>query len=1198
MFKLKAPFKETPAQKEAIEKLVKNLKTKQKHHVLLGVTGSGKSVVGKTPILIKKNGKIVYCQIGKFIDDLFEKYSNRIIYLKESEVLPVNQNEISLEAFSLNPKSKQSEWKPILQLIRHRAPKILYRVKTACGREITVTSGHNFWVLRNGKLLLLPTQKIKNEDFIPLPLEIPEPKKELHSLNLLKIFRKENLMVEAQEFIRRAIKKRGEKEIVKLLSKFYSFPKEKLRKMTNEKGRGRGLPLKILKYLAKKLKLPLRRKDLKSIAVGCFLSKHNLPPELPLSDSLLSLFGYYLAEGTSIKERAYFQIAKPEPFIKSRIKQILKELKLVPTLSKNVVYGSSKTLAALLETLLGRNAISKKLPDFWPNLSNRQLAVLLRAYFTGDGGVFPDEGKISATTVSKRLAFEIAFALLRFGIWARVYRMRMRVINGVKKGNYWEVALHGEENVRRFQKYIGFELEEKQKKLNQLLQRSNRTKRDLIPGIGSFIQKWRNELKISQEFLGSLTRVPRPTISAIETGRCNPQRKTFQKIISGIEKLMPSNIDLSELKSLLNCKWTKIKEIKKINSKGKYVYDLAVKDNETFLAGFGGLFVHNTFMAAKVIEKLQKPTLWISPNKTLTAQAYQEFKEFFPENSVCFWVSYYDYYQPEAYIPETDTYIEKDAKINEEIDRLRHAAVQDVLTRSDVIVCASVSCIYNIGSPEDYQKVALEIKPGKRIKRKDFLAHLTSLGYQRNDYEFSPSTFRVRGNAIDIFLVTGKEILRVEFFGDEIERISVAKDPLNPQFEIRDLKFAIYPAHFWVTPQERLKIALENIRLELQERVKELRKQNKLLEAQRLEQRTNYDLEMIEETGYCHGIENYSRHLEFRKPGEPPWTLLDYFQEDPLVFIDESHLTIPQLRAMANQDRSRKETLIEYGFRLPSCIDNRPLTFEEFNKKVKKIIYVSATPDEYERKKAGKKFIVEQLIRPTGLLEPSIEVRPTKNQVKDLIQEIKKRIAKKQRTLVLTLTKRLAEALADYLKEEGISCQWLHSEVKTLERPQILKELREGKYDVLVGINLLREGLDLPEVALIGILDADKEGFLRSATTLIQIMGRAARHPEGHCILYADKITKSMREAIKEIERRRKIQMEYNKKYGIVPKPIVKPIREWPFAKKEKEILAEFWMIKDEKLLEEEMREAAKNLDFERAAQIRDLLRKIRELKI
>ncbi len=604
-----------------------------------------------------------------------------------------------------------------------------------------------------------------------------------------------------------------------------------------------------------------------------------------------------------------------------------------------------------------------------------------------------------------------------------------------------------------------------------------------------------------------------------------------------------------------------------------------------------------TFLMAMTIEKMKRPALVISPNKILCAQLYQEFKEFFPENAVHFFVSYYDYYQPEAYIPETDTYIEKDAKINEEIDRLRHATVQDVLTRDDVIVVASVSCIYNIGSPFDYQKVALEIKKGQKIKRKKFLENLAILGYQRSDFDFKPATFRVRGNAIDIFLVTGKEILRVEFFGNAIEKILLAKDPLMPKYKLLEGKYKIYPAHFWVTPQERLKIALENIRLELQERLKELKKQKKFLEAQRLEQRTNYDLEMIEETGYCHGIENYSRHLEFREPGQAPFTLLDYFQKDPLIFIDESHLTIPQLRAMANQDRARKETLIEYGFRLPSCIDNRPLTFEEFNKKVKQIIYVSATPGEYERKMATKKYIVEQLIRPTGLLEPSIEIRPTKNQVKDLIEEIKKRIAKKQRTLVLTLTKRLAESLADYLKEEGISCAWLHSEIKTLERPQILKDLREGKYDVLVGINLLREGLDLPEVALIGILDADKEGFLRSTTTLIQIMGRAARHPEGHVILYADEITKSMKEAIKEVKRRRKIQKEYNRKHGIVPKPIIKPIREWPFAKKKKEILAEFFFIKDLKLLEKEMWQAAQNLDFERAAQIRDLIKKIKSGK-
>jgi len=604
-----------------------------------------------------------------------------------------------------------------------------------------------------------------------------------------------------------------------------------------------------------------------------------------------------------------------------------------------------------------------------------------------------------------------------------------------------------------------------------------------------------------------------------------------------------------------------------------------------------------TFVMSNVIERIQRPVLVITHNKTLGAQLYQEFKEFFPENAVHYFVSYYDYYQPEAYIPQTDTYIEKDAKINEEIDRLRHAATQDLLTRNDIIIVASVSCIYNIGSPEAYQEVSLEIKPNQKVKRKDFISHLTSLQYQRNDIDFKPGTFRVRGDVVEIFAVTGREIIKIEFNSDKIEKITKQKSE-GLDSEIRNLR--LFPAHFWVTPQEKLGIAIENIKLELEERLKELKnptvrtQQKKLLEAQRLEQKTNYDLEMLRETGYCHGVENYSRHLEFREPGQAPYALVNYFPKDFLIFIDESHITLSQLHAMANQDRARKETLIEYGFRLPSAIDNRPLTFKEFEERVNQAIYVSATPAEEEKKKAGKKYIIEQLIRPTGLLEPSIEIRITKNQVRDLIKEIKKRVAKKQRTLVLTLTKRLAEALSDYLSEEGITSQWLHSEVKTLERPQILKDLRKGKYDVLVGINLLREGLDLPEVALVAILDADKEGFLRSETTLIQTMGRAARHLEGHVILYADKITSSMKKAIDETLRRRKIQENYNKKRGITPRSIIKEIRDWPFAPKEKDVTSEFWAIRDAKLLEKEMKVAANNLDFERAAEIRDLIKKIK----
>ncbi len=592
-----------------------------------------------------------------------------------------------------------------------------------------------------------------------------------------------------------------------------------------------------------------------------------------------------------------------------------------------------------------------------------------------------------------------------------------------------------------------------------------------------------------------------------------------------------------------------------------------------------------TYTMAQTIDKVKKPALIISHNKTLVAQLFQEFKEFFPNNRVHYFVSYYDYYQPEAYIPQTETYIEKDAKVNEGIDKLRHAAVQDILTRDDVIVTASVSCIYNIGSPFNYEKVSLNLQKGRGIKRKDLIKRLTSLQYQRNDIEFAPGKFRVRGGIIEIYIVTGEEILRIEFLGDKIEKLSLSKKEIK--------EYQIFPAQFWVAPENKLDIAVENISSELQKRLKDLKKENKLLEAQRLEQRTNYDLEMLKESGWCQGIENYSRQLEFRKPNQAPFTLLDYFNhfspEGNIVFVDESHMTLPQIRAMSVQDRMRKETLIENGFRLPSALDNRPLTFKEFEERAKQTIYVSATPSEYEKSKGE---IIEQVVRPTGLLEPSIEIKPTKDQIKDLIKEIRKRTAKKQRVLVLTLTKRLAEAVSDYLSEEKIKTQWLHSEVKTLERPGILKGLRKGKFDVLVGINLLREGLDLPEVSLIAILDADKEGFLRDKTTLIQIMGRAARHPEGHIILYADKITKSMKKAIEEIDRRRKIQEEYNKKHNIRPEAVKKEIRGWLFEKPE-EAKTEFGKIKDKKLLEKEMKKAAQNLDFERAAEIRDIIKKL-----
>ena len=624
-----------------------------------------------------------------------------------------------------------------------------------------------------------------------------------------------------------------------------------------------------------------------------------------------------------------------------------------------------------------------------------------------------------------------------------------------------------------------------------------------------------------------------------------------------------------------------------------------------------------TFTMAQVIAKYQKPALIISPNKTLAAQLYQEMREFFPHNGVHYFVSYYDYYQPEAYIPQTDTYIEKDAKINQEIDRLRHSATQDILSRKDVIVVASVSCIYNIGSPENYQNGSLEISPKQKMKRKDFISHLITLQYKRNDIEWKPGVFRVRGDIIEIYLVTGEKVIRVEFGAEKIAAIFSAPPGVISNFKFQISNFTLFPATFWVAPQDKINIALENIKLELHKRLQELKKQNKLVEYQRLEQKTNYDLEMLKENGWCQGIETYSSQLEFRKPGSPPFSLVDYFDyfnpSTPasrsgqvnggfLIFIDESHISIPQIKAMAIGDKARKETLIDFGFRLPSAKDNRPLTFKEFTEREKQSIYVSATPAPYELEKSGNN-IIEQIIRPTGLLEPSIEIKKTENQIKNLMNEIEKETAKKHRVLVIALTKRLAEEISSYLEERNIKSQYLHSEIKTMDRPEILKNFRQGKFDVLVGINLLREGLDLPEVALVAILDADKEGFLRNKTTLIQTMGRAARHLQGRVILYGDKTTMSMQSAIDEINRRRKIQEDYNKKHHITPTAIIKDIRDWGFSKPQ-DVVLEFDLLQDlpdrqagKKLLEKEMKLAAKNLDFERAVEIRDLIEKLKNKK-
>ena len=611
-----------------------------------------------------------------------------------------------------------------------------------------------------------------------------------------------------------------------------------------------------------------------------------------------------------------------------------------------------------------------------------------------------------------------------------------------------------------------------------------------------------------------------------------------------------------------------------------------------------------TFTMANIVERLQRPTLVIAHNKTLAAQLATEFREFFPDNAVEYFVSYYDYYQPEAYVPQTDTYIEKDADINEEIDKLRLSATRALLSRRDVLIVASVSCIYGLGDPEDYYSFVAQVKVGETRNRSSLVRQLVSMQYERNDMDLSRGKFRIKGDTLELLPAYEEVAVRVQFWGDEIERI-VEVDPLTGEILSQRQEMDIYPAKHFVTSKEKLDMAIQDIQVELEETLGKLKSQGKLLESARLESRTNYDLEMMRETGFCSGVENYARHLSRREPGSSPWTLLDYFPDDFLMFVDESHMTLPQLRGMYHGDISRKQTLVDYGFRLPSALDNRPLNFREFEGHVNQVIFVSATPGPYEMEVSN--HVVEQVIRPTGLLDPTIEVKPTQGQIDDLMYQIKERVDKGERCLVTTLTKKMAEELDDYLREMGIRTHYLHSDLETLKRSEILRDLRLGVYDVVVGINLLREGLDLPEVSLVAILDADKEGYLRSESSLIQMIGRAARHAEGHVIMYADTVTRSMKRAIDETYRRRDIQHAYNLEHGIVPQGIRKAVKDITDRVKavaesrapymtQRQTMSRDEMFRVVKDLETQMKAAAKNLEFEKAAMMRDEIFELRRI--
>jgi len=1237
-FELESEFEPMGDQPNAIRELVDGLRRGDAHQTLLGATGTGKSLGYHDPVYVSENerdgGAPRVREIGAFVDEQLRSRGADVVHdATETEEVVLPDGSWSTLAF--DPDTGTSRHQPIRAVIRHAAPNVMYRVTTGCGRVAKMTGDHNLWVLRDGRMQLIETADAQPTDALPIPatMDRPAPSSASVFVDLLDVLRDSGLHVKAAPLLRAFLEREGVAALAGPLRA--AGIQQPYSKIASIRGRTHGdgglTPRVAASVLAATDRLGGTWMP-SDVEIGGKRAAHRLPGRLELTPDVLRLFGYYVAEGHASDR--YLVLANRSPAVRRQIEAALRHLNLPfhERPSSDIQIGS-KALTELLREECGSVSREKRLPSFWPELSDADLCTLLRAYFDGDGTVSRARA-VTATTASSALASDLAYALLRFGIHARLRTTTKRATNSNHAGGeYTMLTISGQSDLRTFDQYIGFDIEAKQRRLNRQIGGTENTNTDLVPIHGRMLRRLRRAVGLSASALGARCDRSRSAVQFYETGKRQPPRSVLRCMLDAVRDEATATGLTGEardawasLDRLCHVRWTPIASVEAVDYEHPYVYDLSVPGPETFLAGTGGMFVHNTFSVANVIEEINRPTLVMSHNKTLAAQLYGELKQFFPSNAVEYFISYYDYYQPESYIVPSDTYIEKDVAINDRIERLRLRATSELVSgRDDVLVVASVSCIYGLGSPQEFKKEIIQVQPGMEIERNDLLRRFIDLFYQRNDVEFQPGTFRVRGDVVDLFPAYFEErAFRIEFWGDEIDRISIFDATSGKEIQELDEHLTIYPAQIFVTPQDRLSRAIDDIKEELRWRLAVLREEGKLVEAQRLEQRTQFDIEMMQEVGYCSGIENYSRHLTGRNPGDRPYCLLDYFPDDFLLVVDESHVTIPQVRAMYNGDRARKLKLVEHGFRLPSALDNRPLTFEEFEEMTPQTIYMSATPADYELEQSGGVF-VEQVVRPTGIPDPEIDIRPTANQVDDLMEEIRARAEKGERVLVTTLTKRMTEDLADYLDSYGVRVRWMHSDIDALERVDIIRGLRLGEYDVLVGVNLLREGLDLPEVSLVAILDADKEGFLRSERSLIQTAGRAARNVDGQVILYADEITDSMRRMMDETERRREIQLEYNEENDITPEPIRKSTDQIRMGtaiadeKKEdrpskqrqhyggpEQLSSKVadpvvkYLDDDQKrdLVEQmrnEMQEAAENLDFERAAELRDSIEDLEE---